>query len=98
MREQASKAVRAVLRQPDKARDDELVKQCALLSGSKEETIIGRLRFYEGLDERSLRHYLPSGSPEHVAAQFISLLTDLPAGWLYDCATNRSGRLASTSG
>jgi hypothetical protein len=92
MREQARNAVIAVLRPPQKCRN-ELVKQCALLSSEKEEKIRARLTFYEDLDGRSRAHYLPAGSPQYVAAHLVALLTNMPAGWVYDCATNRSGAL-----
>jgi len=77
------------------ANDSELVELCATLSGEKVETIGARARFYAAIDTESLGHYLPSGEGEQAASHLVALLTDLPPGWLFDCATNRRGRVTT---
>ena len=77
------------------AENENLLSLCVNLSGEELETIRARAQFYSKVDPESLGHYLPSGSQEVIAAHLIALLTDLPARWLFDCATNRRGTLSS---
>jgi len=74
----------------------DLLLLCEKLSGEKRETIRSRAQFYAKLDAESLGHYVPSGSQEVTAAHIVALLTDLPARWLFDCATNRRGSVRAT--
>jgi type IV pilus biogenesis protein CpaD/CtpE len=75
------------------AENEKLLSLCVNLSGQKRETIRSRAQFYQKVDAESVGHYLPSGSQEVTAAHIVALLTDLPARWLFDCATNRRGTL-----
>jgi hypothetical protein len=75
-----------------------LLSLCAQLGGKKPETITARAKYYSQLAPESLSHYIQSGSPLVVAAHTIALLTDLPARWLFDTATNRTGAERSTNG
>lgn len=95
LRTQAAEAVsRAVgLSMPAVAGNPSLLSLCALLGGEKPETIAARAKYYSQLAPESLSHYIQSGSPLVVAAHTIALLTDLPARWLFDTATNRRGAL-----
>lgn len=77
------------------ANDPELLRLCATLSDEKTEIIAARAGFYAAIDPESLDHYLPRGSREQAASHLVALLTDLPPGWLFDCATNRRGRVTS---
>ena len=74
----------------------DLLSRCVKLSGEKPKTIWLRAQFYRELDAESVGHYLPSGSPKVTAAHMVANLTDLSAGWLFDCATNRRGMTAQT--
>ena len=89
----AAEAVHAAegLTMADVATHDRLLSLCVNLSGAKRETVELRAQFYTKLDPESLCHYLPSGSREFTAAHTVALLTDFPARWLFDCATNRRG-------
>lgn len=69
----------------------DFVDLCARLSGGDGKTIVARAGFYASIDPDALGHYLLSGSSTQTAAHFVALLTDLPPGWLFDCATNRRG-------
>jgi hypothetical protein len=71
-----------------------LLHLCEKLSGLKPNVIRARARFYLEADPKTLALYLQAGSDDRAAAQFVALLTDLPPGWLLDCATNRRGNLA----
>lgn len=95
LREQAAEAVsKAVdLSMSAVAGNPSLLSLCASLGGAKVETIAARARYYAQLAPESLGHYIQSGSPLVVAAHTIALLTDLPARWLFDTATNRRGAL-----
>jgi hypothetical protein len=73
------------------AKDQGLINLCADLGHEKRETITERAAFYATFDRDSLSYYLPAGSKEQAACQLVALLTDLPPGWLFDCATNRRG-------
>jgi hypothetical protein len=95
LREWAAEAVRtaAGLTVGRVAENEKLLSLCVNLSGEKLNTIRSRAQFYTKLDAESVGHYLPSGSQEVevTAAHIVALLTDLPARWLFDCATNRRG-------
>lgn len=75
---------------------EKLLSLCEDLSGKTRKTIRSRAQFYT--DAKSARHYLAFGSREVTAAHIVALLTDLPAGWLLDCATNRRGTLTAQTG
>ena len=77
----------------DAAQDRCLLDSCAELADEKVETIGARAKFYAAPDSGSIGFYLPSGYKEQAASQFIALLTDLPPRWIFDCATNRTGKL-----
>ena len=64
---------------------------CEELAKEKEDTIRARALFYAAIDPEFVDHYLPHDSRELKAAHLVALLTDLPPGWLFDCATNRRG-------
>jgi len=74
----------------------DLLLLCEKLSGEKRETIRSRAQFYAKLDAESVGHYVPSGSQEVTVVHIVALLTDLPARWLFDCATNRRGSVRAT--
>jgi hypothetical protein len=97
LREWAAEAVRTAAELPMEAvgESEKLLSLCASLSGEKPETISSRAQFYTKVDAGSVGYYLPSGSQEIAAAHIVALLTDLPARWLFDCATNRRGSLSS---
>lgn len=73
--------------------DDRLLDLCARLAGENPATILARAQFYSNLAPESLGHFLQPGSAQVAAAGVVALLTDLPARWLFDCATNRRGAL-----
>ena len=100
MRRDAAAAVSAALglTMVDLARNEALLERCATLAAASRETVAARARFYGQLSSDSLDHYVLEGSPPAVAAQCIALLTDLPAGWLFDCVTDRRGVAAHTEG
>lgn len=76
------------------ATNDALLKLCHTLAGTRRpEVVERRAAFYAKLAPESLGHFLLRGAPEVAAAHAIGLLTDLPARWLFDCATNRRGLL-----
>jgi uncharacterized membrane protein HdeD (DUF308 family) len=78
------------------AQCEKLLSLCEKLSGEERETIRSRAQFYTERDPESVAYYLPSsGAPEVSAAHVVALLTDLPARWLFDCATNRRGTLTA---
>jgi hypothetical protein len=64
------------------------------LSGERTTTISSRAKFYAKLDEDTVSYYLPTGSQLITAAHIVALLTNLPARWLFECATNRDGSLS----
>lgn len=69
-----------------------IVEACSNLSGFTTSKVKARLDFYSTLSSKDLvEFYLSDGTKDHVSAQLISLLTDLPPGWIYDCAKNRKG-------
>jgi hypothetical protein len=76
------------------AKNENLLSLCVKLSAEGRETIRSRAQFYSKLDPESIGYYLPSGSQEVTGAHTVALLTDLPARWLFDCATNRRGTLS----
>jgi hypothetical protein len=71
----------------------DLVDVCAKLSGLDPKIVRARACFYARTDPEITTFYLQASSKERAAAQFVALLTDLPPGWLLDCATNRRGNL-----
>jgi hypothetical protein len=73
----------------DAGKDERLIGLCAKLANETPDTIGSRAKFYSSLDAESLSHYLPCGSPQQIAAQFVALLTDLPPRWIFDSATKR---------
>ena len=99
--EMRDQTVRAVARIQDSAwpglpDDDLLVEICAKLSGEKPDTVRARLRFYGTLSPEALSTYILPGSDVQEAAQLLALITDLPARWIADCATNRRGSVRET--
>lgn len=101
MRELAASAVKRLcsIKLSSAAEDAEFVEACAELSGIDRRTIEGRARFYGSLDGEALMHYMPTKPEEPAMSHFVALLTDLPARWILDCATNRRGSAqASTRG
>jgi len=96
LRLNARKAVLLALGRPiqDIATDEALLMLCHGLAGtSKPDVVKRRAAFYAKLTPESLDHFLMRGAAEVIAAHAIGLLTDLPARWLFDCATNRRGLL-----
>lgn len=96
LRVNARKAVLLAIGRPiqDVANDEALLRLCDTLAGTCNSDVVKRrAEFYAKLAPESLGHFLMRGSPELVAANAIGLLTDLPARWLFDCATNRRGQL-----
>lgn len=95
LRKWASKAVNTAvgLTIGEVTENQDLLLLCANLSGEKLEVITARAQFYSKVDTESLGYYIPSGSQEAIAAHIVALLTDLPANWLYDCGTNRRGKV-----
>jgi hypothetical protein len=102
MRSLAARAVKRALslKLSEAAQNTKLLDLCATLANEDEDTIRARALFYSSrIDPDSLRDYLPYDSQgreavlskELEAAHFVALLTDLPPGWLFDCATNRRG-------
>ena len=75
------------------ATDESLLGLCRKLAGTNLKVVTHRAYFYSSLEPESLAHFVLRGSSEMVAAQVVGLLTDLPARWLFDCATNRRGLL-----
>jgi hypothetical protein len=71
-----------------------LLSLCVWLSGERTTTISSRAKFYAKLDEDTVSYYLPTGSQLITAAHIVALLTNLPARWLFECATNRDGSLS----
>jgi hypothetical protein len=97
LREWAAEAVRTAAQLPVETigENEKLLSLCVSLSGEKLETISSRAQFYtKNVDAECVRYYIPSGSQEITAAHIVALLTDLPARWLFDCATNRRGSLS----
>jgi len=77
--------------------DSDFLQACEKLSGEEEETIKGRLKFYTFIDPDRLGYYMPRGSDDGLSAShLVALLTDLPPQWIFDCATNRKGRMESS--
>jgi hypothetical protein len=95
MRQLAAAAVeRLLLTGPSKMADDgKLAALCAKLAGEKLDKMQARARFYATLSSQSLTNYLVPGSDLQEAAQLVALITDLPPGWIFDCATNRKGEV-----
>jgi hypothetical protein len=91
-------AIRAIdigkrLELSDLERSDDFIQACKELSGEKAQTIKNRIEFYAELDRSTLDHYLlPSSNKKLSTSHLVALLTDLPAGWIFDCATNRKGK------
>ncbi len=73
------------------------IDTCSELSGIKKEKIQARARFYACLDKTSLLHYMSIEPKGQSMSQFVSLLTDLPPSWIYDCFTNRRGAVNPVS-
>lgn len=72
----------------------ELIRLCVALSGNDDDrTTKSWAEFLARLDPGSENFYVPIGPPEHRAAHVVALLTDMPARWLFDCATNRRGTI-----
>jgi hypothetical protein len=91
LRESAKTAVKSALNHglvPALARHD-FLKACEKLSGYTSKAIKARAEFYEGLDEKSLAHYLPSDSKRVRAAHLVALLADLPSQLIFNWATGR---------
>ena len=78
--------------------DGGLIDLCFKLADEKKPGIIAkRAQFYAGIEPDSSIYY-PSGvSKEQAACHLVALLTDLPPGWLFDCATNRRGDMPEKS-
>jgi len=74
-------------------KNEKLLSLCVDLSGLKRETIKARAKFLSEQSQGSPGHYFPTGPEKVTAAHIVALLTDLPAGWLFDCLTNRRGTL-----
>jgi hypothetical protein len=103
MRKRAAQAVLQAesLELPALATDTDLQESCALLVGaetadknkiykpSEAEIIKARADFLSGLHAGETARYVAKGPQTWAAAQVVSILTDLPPEWLYDCATNR---------
>jgi uncharacterized membrane protein HdeD (DUF308 family) len=75
---------------------EKLLLLCKDLSGKTRGTIRSRAQFYT--TAKSVGYYLPFGSRQATAAHIVALLTDMPARWLLDCATNRRGALIAQTG
>ena len=80
------------------ADDESLMALCSELSAKEVAIVQRRAAFYADLAPESVHHYVSSGSPEVLASHIVGLLTDLPARWLFDCATNRPGLLKDDVG
>jgi hypothetical protein len=91
LRKCAAEAVKAAtgLQLGRVAKCEKFLLLCVDLSGKELDTIRSRAQFYAELDAASVGHYLPTWPPKVTAAHIVALLTDLPARWLFDCATNR---------
>ncbi len=83
------------------ANDPDFIEACTRLSGSAQKTVERRADFYKDIETRDpkrLRYYLPEESGELFACHLIGLLTDLQPDWIYDCRTNRKGRVPVARG
>jgi hypothetical protein len=73
------------------------LKDCTRLAGigeSEISKISRRFKFYrELIDPQSLGHYMHVEPPALKSAHLVALLTDLPPQWVFDCLTNRQGKL-----
>ena len=78
------------------AQCEKLLLLCKDLSGKTGVTIRLQAEFYT--EAASVGYYLPFRSRKATAAHMVALLTDMPAGWLLDCATNRRGTLTPKTG
>lgn len=96
MRELAKEAVDLALstQLPEIAADEIFIDRCARLSNENAEVIRTRAHYYATVGSEILSHYLTLDPREQMASQFVALLTDLPARWLLDCATNRRGAMS----
>jgi hypothetical protein len=95
MRRYAADAVKVAVGLPisEAASDPKLIKICCKLSDSTEDKVRARAKFYATADTERIRYYVPQDSQELSASQLVALLTDLPPLWIFDCYTNRRGRL-----
>lgn len=69
--------------------DEAFVDLCEGLSGVAPRDARARIRFYGGLGDDDRRTFMPGGPGVRRAAHVVALVTDLPAEWLEDCATER---------
>lgn len=77
----------------DLAGDSTFLADCAHLAEKKSE-IYGRLEYYRHwLSPESLGYYMPTAPSAVKGAHIVALLTDLPPQWVFDCLTNRRGKL-----
>jgi hypothetical protein len=75
------------------AKNEELIKVCAMLSGSAEGKVEARAKFCATADPEWVRYYVLQEAEELSASHLIGFLTDLPPLWIFDCYTNRKGSL-----
>ena len=86
--------------------NDEFIEVCARLSEDNEEEkeergkkgkerrgIRAHLEFYASANPDTRSYYLPRESERLSASYLGALLTDLPPKWIFDCATNRKGKI-----
>jgi hypothetical protein len=78
------------------AEDPAFIDICSELAGVDTDKVRARARFYGGLDEASLKHYMLTEPKRLAMSHFVALLTDLPPRWIFDCATNRRGDILAT--
>jgi hypothetical protein len=91
MRADAAVATRCVVGRglADVAEDDAFLKICERLGGVSPKDARTRARFYSRLSEDERRRFMPEEPDDFVAAHFVALISDLPAEWIHDCATER---------
>ena len=91
MRELAASAVERLisLDLSEAAKDQEFIRTCAVLAACDPDTIRVRASFYGNLEGEALKHYMPIEPKLPARSHFVSLLTDLPPRWIFDCATKR---------
>ena len=73
------------------ARDQELIKVCAKLSGNAETKVRARAKFYAAAAPERVRNYVLQEAEDLSACHLIALLTDLPPHWIFNCYTDRKG-------
>ena len=62
---------------------------CSRLGYVSADLAEARLDFYVGLDPSAARLYYPDHPPDMFAAHLVALVSDMPAGWIYDCLHSR---------